>query len=614
MNCIVCRRLFNLSADGLISLKEPFGGDTPNLVRVFFKNYNLLKKIIYNSIYIMSGTGSLMIRNLRKPSDYSKAVMNQDQLLKVAIANDANIARARKGVLLGEIVPLTEIQQFTPEELQADTGKQESDALNNLLRIFPYRRASEIVADLTIDEIFALNNIFPQLEPDFKKKFDPATTTKTFFLEYLRKFLEIVAETKGVSENTNLFNNKFGQLVNDINDMKAILPTKSQLVVLTSIVNQLRRQLPAEIINPISERLSALEGSMLTEADYRRISGESEVSQFEKIAELQRITENLPTRDRFEEVIRLINSRQANTDDDFYDAVDRIEELVDGIDARMIEGLDEIGRAGEATSQTQEVINYISPDSVYDYTNKVLKAYVVKLITRNPALKRGVPVSSLKTKFDIQYWLEERDDEIRATIPQAFAMEAVVAQPVSDGGEKEGKGIGRSISVKKTPVKKSIGKGIELAERPQYLTLGKYVINYGQLADKDILNVKYPSLGRIPALPPVAISDAFKDFLIDLLETGKINKRAYEFIPVEERKLFERITTGAGLIHKLGIKKTITDSDKDEADRFDLLRGEYLAGNNAQSVIRELRRFVVKFMAEGKIRKNEGMNLLMELS
>ena len=565
----------------------------------------------------MSGTGSLMIRNLRKPSDYSKAVMNQDQQLKIAIANDANIAGARKGVKLGEIVPLTEEQQYTPEELQADTGKQESDALNNLLRLFPYRRASEIVADLTIDEIFMLNNIFPQLEPDFKKKFDPATTTKTFFLEYLRKFFEVVEETKGVSGNTTMFNNKFSQLVNDINDMKAILPTKTQLGVLTDIVNQLSRQFPAEIINPISERLSALERTMLTEDAYRRISGESEVNQFEKIAELQRITENLPTRDRFEEVIKLIQDGQVDTDT----AMDYIEELVGDVDRKMVDGLNEIGRAREAEALRQQVIDYINPASVDDYPKSVLKAYVAKLVKRNPALKRGAPIPSTKAEYKL--WLEQRDGDIKLTIPEAFATTAVRAvgeqeyfaqQDAKQDRGKEGKGIGRSMSVKKVSVKKSVGKGIDLVERPQYLTLGKYVINYGQLADKDILNVKYPSLGRIPALPPVAISDAFKDFLIELLESGKVNKRAYEYIPVEERKLFERITTGAGLIHKLGIKKTITDSDKEEADRFELLRGEYLAGNNAQSVIRELRRFVVKFMAEGKIRKNEGMNLLMELS
>jgi hypothetical protein len=41
----------------------------------------------------MSGTGSLMIRNLKKPSDYSKAVMTQDELLRIAIFNDANVAQ-----------------------------------------------------------------------------------------------------------------------------------------------------------------------------------------------------------------------------------------------------------------------------------------------------------------------------------------------------------------------------------------------------------------------------------------------------------------------------------------------------------------------------------------
>jgi hypothetical protein len=572
----------------------------------------------------MSGTGSLMIRNLRKPSDYTKAVMNQDQQLKIAIANDANIAKARKGVKLGEVVPLTQEQQSTPEELQADRGKQESDALNNLLRIFPYRRASEIVADLSIDEIFSMNQIFPQLEPDFKKKFDPALTTKTFFLEYLRKFMEVVSESKGVSETTTLFNNKFSQLVNDINDMKAILPTKEQLGRLTGIVNQLRQQVPREVIAPIIDRVDALQRVILTEDDYRRISNESEVSQFEKIAELQRITENLPTRDRFEAVLREITEGRTDTDG----AMDRIEELVDGIDRRMVDGLDEISRAREIQAEQAEQIAYIDPEAIFDLRLPDLKIYIKKLLKRQPTLKRGVPITSLTTKAKVYDFLYERDDEIRqlTQLITATPIVAVGAMAESDvlrqqdaeqdrRQGKEGKGIGRSMSsVKKVSVKKSVGKGIDLAERPQYLTLGKYVINYPQLADKDILNVKYPSLGRIPALPPVAISDVFKEFLIDLFETGKVNKRAYEYVPIDERKLFEKIATGAGLIQKLGIKKTITDSDKEEADRFELLRGEYLAGNNAQSVIRELRRFVVKFMAEGKIRKNEGMNLLMELS
>ena len=53
-----------------------------------------------------AGYGGLLIRNLRKPTDYAKATMTQDQLLKIAVANDANIAKARQEVRLGVPPPV----------------------------------------------------------------------------------------------------------------------------------------------------------------------------------------------------------------------------------------------------------------------------------------------------------------------------------------------------------------------------------------------------------------------------------------------------------------------------------------------------------------------------
>tara|TARA_R110002012_G_scaffold61518_2_gene161393 strand:- start:659 stop:880 length:222 start_codon:yes stop_codon:yes gene_type:complete len=63
----------------------------------------------------------MLIHNKKKPTDYTKsdkkaakAVMTQDRLLKLAVANDANIAKARQEVRLG--VPPTELlKQYTPE-------------------------------------------------------------------------------------------------------------------------------------------------------------------------------------------------------------------------------------------------------------------------------------------------------------------------------------------------------------------------------------------------------------------------------------------------------------------------------------------------------------------
>jgi hypothetical protein len=98
------------------------------------------------------------------------------------------------------------------------------------------------------------------------------------------------------------------------------------------------------------------------------------------------------------------------------------------------------------------------------------------------------------------------------------------------------------------------------------------------------------------------------------METGKVNKRIYDQVPVEERKLFENIASGAGISSALKLQKTKSNQDVEDNKRFEILKGEYLAGNNSPTLIRELRRFIVRYMNEGKITKNSGLQLLMELS
>ena len=128
------------------------------------------------------------------------------------------------------------------------------------------------------------------------------------------------------------------------------------------------------------------------------------------------------------------------------------------------------------------------------------------------------------------------------------------------------------------------------------------------------MNVKYKSLGQIPKFKPVPVSDIFRDFIVDLLENGKPNQRVYSQIPTDERKLFEEMSVGAGVWNGLGLKRTTTSTDEEENKTFELLKGEYLAGNNSPKVITSLRQLVVKMMNDGRIRRSQGVDLLMELS
>jgi ribosomal protein L15 len=160
----------------------------------------------------------------------------------------------------------------------------------------------------------------------------------------------------------------------------------------------------------------------------------------------------------------------------------------------------------------------------------------------------------------------------------------------------------------------TVGRGIAVKETPSYKQFGKYAIHIPQLEQQDILNVKYKSLGQVPKFKPTAVSDIFRDFLLDLLDNGKPNVRTYQQIAANERKLFEEMSIGAGVWNALGLKRTTTSTDDEENKRFELLKGEYMAGNNNPKVISELRRLVVKMIGDGRIKKSQGMELLMELS
>ena len=56
------------------------------------------------------------------------------------------------------------------------------------------------------------------------------------------------------------------------------------------------------------------------------------------------------------------------------------------------------------------------------------------------------------------------------------------------------------------------------------------------------------------------------------------------------------------------------ESRKEEFHRFEILRGEVLAGNDAPQILSELKKLLLKFIAEGSIPKQQGHSLLYEIS
>ena len=138
------------------------------------------------------------------------------------------------------------------------------------------------------------------------------------------------------------------------------------------------------------------------------------------------------------------------------------------------------------------------------------------------------------------------------------------------------------------------------------------MIHYPALRDDFKLSIKYPSRSKNVGKVKV-VSPEYQELLIDLLERGVLSDRMYDKLVDEEKQHFNQAVKASGLMETIKLKP-IDEDKKDLVERYKVLRGQFIAGNNAPTLIKELRSVILHFMEKGQIQKQDGYDLLKELS
>lgn len=626
-------------------------------------------------------------------SDYTKSAITQDEYLRIAAANDANISAARKAYKSGEVTQPTAIQSATADELLADIGKQESDARNNLIRLgFRDQEAARITADLMNepDVLRMLNINFPTIDADIKKRFNPRLITPTFFLQYLREYNENLRASRGLDINSSaVIRRPINALINSVAELRRVVPDRGAIDGIVEAVNR-----SGAVSRDIVANIAALRDIIPTEAQLRAIQAEGNV---ERMGHIQRILDALadvPTR---AEIDRLNRDLRGEMGEVGFNVVRQnqinLRALADALPSQrtIVEIralLGQLARAPEAPIEEEpEFYDAIAPpaaptaparqrEPLFPPEEEPIVAEPAPDVAegRRPIVAQAVRVLTINdvensSGAELRTWYRDTARYYRDREPifyRQFLETARNTGLVSSNGSavqglldveqiremiiplielvdaKEGEITGRGLRnigqkvankvmrtiggelrskmnpiglPKPPPLKKiKLGKGLSVKETPTYKEFGKYAIHIPQLEDQDILNVKYRSLGGIPKFKPFPVSDIFRDFMLDVLDGKRPSERVYLQIEPKERKAFEEIAIGAGLWNGLGLKRTTTNEDEEDRKRFEVLKGIYGAGNNSPQVTQELRRLVTKFINEGKMKRQQGLNLLMELS
>ena len=155
----------------------------------------------------------------------------------------------------------------------------------------------------------------------------------------------------------------------------------------------------------------------------------------------------------------------------------------------------------------------------------------------------------------------------------------------------------------------------ELKTFDRYKQLGRYMLHVPSLS-KSMINIKYPSLVTIAGIPQRYVSQDFIELIWKLVDEGVFEKPLFNRLEQEEQDYFKFLARKCTFDQTIGfgVGKSQTKEEIEEAKRFEMLRGTVIAGNNSPEVLTELRKYILKFLNDKRIPKQQGHDLLYEMT
>ena len=153
-----------------------------------------------------------------------------------------------------------------------------------------------------------------------------------------------------------------------------------------------------------------------------------------------------------------------------------------------------------------------------------------------------------------------------------------------------------------------------LKKEPSYIPIGKYVVNKHKLRDNMLL-MRTVKGGQIADLPQMSISPKLGKMLnrivsgygfpchSDLTELDEMDKDIlYKVFKMSKAEGIE------------SIPRPNKTKDEQEFNRFTILKGQILAGNNSKELIKEFKTLLVKIIHSDKILRKDGHGILLDLA
>lgn len=211
--------------------------------------------------------------------------------------------------------------------------------------------------------------------------------------------------------------------------------------------------------------------------------------------------------------------------------------------------------------------------------------------------QEGEVLKKARRQEDIE---KAREEETQRIADAIAARTAQLGQGVKVLHPRPGRGV-------------KIGKGLpENTRGVRYAQFGKYIIHLPSL-DKQTISIKYPSVLAIQDIPNKHVSNNFVKLIRHYLETDTIDKGMFNALEEDEQEFFHYLTRRCAVDTGM-VGGGMTNREKKDMERFELIRGQVIAGNNSPELLKELKQYLLKFLSEKRITRAVGNQILYEIA
>ena len=471
--------------------------------------------------------------------------------------------------------------------------------------------ANEVVQELTPAELNFAIQYKSFISTDFKGRGIPTQV----FVAYLRKLIRKTAETQGVDYGLQQATGEAILMSN--NQILGGLINQEDLAQLHRILGGLGHGFERDI-DAIARQIDELRRVIPTARDMQAIQQLPDAIRADIQQLLNGALEDLPSKADFYDSLRRLEVAIELGDNKLAGSIlEGIHDLIGVNDATMEqikEAKDEVLRAiqegegggggGEAPAATPTL------SSVGEDFNPTTWEAETRLTPKRQFLIRK------KNAGQIQ---GETNAAINAK--KGAALDAVFRKwwqtYGASGGGASGHGLsGKGLKVSRPKQKQNRGYKEKLDkpfEKPKsYTPFGRYVINKPKL-NESIVMVRRLCGGALKELPTHSVSQKIADTLKTIVGGSIPEFDHIAGLGAKDQAHLHKILKLAKF-DNVSVPNPQKSEEQKEMDRFDILRGEIMAGNDNKTLVKEFKIMLMKFLHQGRIPRREAHEILTDLA